>query len=177
MMRLLRLLFLAAMMMVSCPAWAERLDLHYGVNEVDINGDGVKDVIVKARFDTGTAHSYDTYIVMIKLPKEERHDQEYFKVPREETGNGFDLDTAEGADCIVRDYKFELDAKHQLLVTRYDRDAGTQWCGAGKVTITTYRLLDTSAIQFDAQPPFILQKVKEKRTLKKYESVEQLSER
>lgn len=31
------------MLALAASGWAKPLDIHYGVNEVDINGDGVKD--------------------------------------------------------------------------------------------------------------------------------------
>jgi len=46
-------------------AQAEELELKYGVNTIDINADGLDDVIVKSRWENGNAHSFDRFYTVL----------------------------------------------------------------------------------------------------------------
>ena len=153
------------------PVWAEVLDLKYGVNEVDINGDGVKDMIVRVRWDNLNAHSFDKYLVMIRLDGED-YRRGVYEVPK---GRDYDyaFRTGEGADCDLAAYKFELDKHHLLKVTQYSKFMTTEsFCDATPVTIKTYLLTD--GVKEDGMaswgtPPFYLKEIKKVTTKRLYE--------
>ncbi|MFZ2587733.1 MAG: hypothetical protein WAZ18_06430 [Alphaproteobacteria bacterium] len=112
------------LMGVMFPMWviAVPLDIRYGVNEVDVNGDGVKDVIVRLRWENGNAHSFDRYVVAV------HRGGEWLEVPLGDKQDTRFI-TAEGADCVTEDdrafhvnYTFELvGGKPHLRVTSYTR--------------------------------------------------------
>jgi hypothetical protein len=157
--------------------WAAPLELHYGANEVDINGDGVKDLIVKLRWDNGNAHSFDRYLIGVYLDGE-WYDRGFYEVPKDTLDSDYRFHTTEGADCLRVGYKFWLDSKHVLMVKRYMLEEGhTYYCEAEHGTETTYRLTDITketSEDFAGFPPVYLKKIKEIPFRKKYESVEEL---
>ena len=42
-------------------AHTEVLNINYGANNIDINADGIDDLIVKSRWENGNAHSFDRF--------------------------------------------------------------------------------------------------------------------
>lgn len=160
------LLFLAGM--VGVPVWAAPLEVHYGVNEVDINGDGVKDMIVRSRWENGNAHSFDRYLVMVRLSGKD-YPQGVYEVPK---GTEWDYKfmTSEGADCLRTGYRFELE-QNMLVVTQYSLDGGKQsFCEAQRMAVTTYKLTDNSIME-ESVAPFYLRKISIKKSLRKYDNV------
>ncbi len=80
------------------PDKTEEFDLpdNYGIKRmdtffIDINNDGKKDTIKRGRFVTGTAHAYTFYDIYLNNGT---------KLTR--------LTTQEGADCVLRAYKFQM---------------------------------------------------------------------
>lgn len=59
------LFFLFTLVAMTCSVLADDT-LSYGVTYLDISGDGVKDMLVKTRRQTGTAHGYDSYVVAVR---------------------------------------------------------------------------------------------------------------
>ena len=157
-------------------AVAAPLDLHYGVNEVDINGDGVKDMIVKVRWENFNAHSFDRYLVMVRLEGED-YPQGVYEVPK---GRNYDyvFRTEEAADCQIAAYNFTLNRHDMLEVTAFVKARWQEtFCEPQPVTITTYRLTD--GVKEDGMaawgtPPYYLKEVRSAKTTRKYEDVSSL---
>jgi hypothetical protein len=166
----------AAALLGPLPVFAVPLALHYGANNVDINGDGVPDLIMKTRWENYNAHSFDHYMIGIRLKKDETYDRDFYEVPLGDNYN-YDFRSAESADCANKDivahvaYKFELDKKGWLQVTKYERMGWDDHTEDYPVKVTIYHLTDTVK-EYDVTPvglaPFYLKAVKTSMAKKKY---------
>ena len=109
------------------PDKTETFDLpdEYGTKQIDtfyidINNNGTKDTIKRGRFVTGTAHSYTFYDIYLDNGK---------KLER--------LTTLEGADCVLRAYKFQM---QPFLITSASRDIGEDYTEPTKATVETFEI-------------------------------------
>ena len=156
-----------------CLAVAQPLKLDYGVNKVDINADGVNDMIVRTRWENMNAHSFDRYLMSVYLPE---HPERYFEVSLGMDGADYRFHTTEGADCLVVGYNFYLRKGQPLEVVEYSRDAGIHhYCELQSVTVRRYKVSDGvngEGMPMFGVPYFFLKKISEHRLLRKYESVE-----
>lgn len=100
---------------------------NYGTKQIDtffidINNDGKKDTIKRGRFVTGTAHSYTFYDIYLD--------------------NGellVRLTTQEGADCVLRAYKFQM---KPFLITVASRNVGIDYIEPTKAKTETFEIRD-----------------------------------
>lgn len=146
-----KVLFLLVFGLCGGAVWAETpLDIHYGANEVDINGDGVKDLIVRYRWDNMNAHSFDRYLVTLRLKSEYGFEEPVpYDVPLGKRGYDHSIMmAAEGMDCVTADdralhngFTFALDKKGRLVVRMYDR-IWKKPADKYPVEVTTYRLTE-----------------------------------
>lgn len=111
------------------PDKTETFDLldEYGTKQIDtfyidVNNDGIKDTIKRGRFVTGTAHSYTFYDIYLDNGK---------KLER--------LTTIEGADCVLRAYKFQI---QPFLITSASRDIGEDYIEPTKAKIEKFEIKD-----------------------------------
>ena len=166
---------LALFLTISFSVSAEDLKLNYGANPVDINGDGKLDLIVKVRWENGNAHSFDKYLISI-LQKDGYGNPQFIEVPLGESAK-YSIRSYEGADCILTDYKFEIDNNKRLKVTKFARDFGKSFFDKQPVTITTY-LLKYAHEEYElvtpGQPNFYLKQVSETKTKQNYCDVRNL---
>lgn len=110
------------------PDKTEMFDLsadNYGTKQIDtfyidVNNNNIKDTIKRGRFVTGTAHSYTYYDIYLDNGK---------KLAR--------LTTLEGADCVLRAYKFQ---KQPFLITSASRDIGKDYTEPTKAKIETFEI-------------------------------------
>jgi hypothetical protein len=170
--------------------WAAPLDIHYGVNEVDINGDGVKDLIVRVRWDNMNAHSFDKYMIALRLDKEDLGEPVSYDVPIGKTApyNHPLMMTEEGMDCVTKDdraihsgYVFSLNDKGYLEVKEFNR-IWKEPADAYPVEVTTYRLTDASTDSrideeigvLPGDPSWYLKEVKKVRLKRKVCDVREL---
>jgi hypothetical protein len=114
---------------LTTPDRTEIFDLsdEYGTKQIDtfyidINNNGTKDTIKRGRFVTGTAHSYTFYDIQLDNGK---------KLAR--------LTTLEGADCVLRAYKFQI---QPFLITSASRDIGKDYLEPAKATVETFVIKD-----------------------------------
>lgn len=89
---------------------------------IDINNNGIKDTIKRGRFVTGTAHSYTFYDIYLDNGK---------KLER--------LTTLEGADCVLRAYKFQI---KPFLITSASRNVGADYVEPTKAKIENFKIKD-----------------------------------
>lgn len=150
----------------SSSAFAGNLDLHYGVNHIDINADGVMDVILKVRWENGNAHSFDKYMVALS------YGNVFLEVPLGDSAK-YEFRNEEGADCIVEDYSFRKDDKGWLVVTEYRREFGKSYMDFQKVEITTYKLVEETD-PIPGFPLYFLKPALKQVTKKKYCDVREL---
>lgn len=109
------------------PDKTETFDLpdEYGTKQmdtfyIDINNNGTKDTIKRGRFVTGTAHSYTFYDIYLDNGK---------KLER--------LTTHEGADCVLRAYKFQI---QPFVITSASRNLGIDYTEPTKAKIETFEI-------------------------------------
>lgn len=113
---MLRKFALAACFLVPVLCHAQSLKLDYGVNRVDINADGVEDMIVRTRWDVNSAHSADRYFVAVALKGGPGGMPiAYYDVGFEQD-NSTAFFTSEGADCVLSGYVFRLNKKRMLEI-------------------------------------------------------------
>ena len=97
----------------------------YGTKQIDtfylnINNDGKKDTIKRGRFVTGTAHSYTFYDIYLNNGELLTH-----------------LTTLEGADCILRAYKFQM---QPFVITSASRPVGKDYIEPTKAKVETFEI-------------------------------------
>lgn len=109
------------------PDKTETFDLpdEYGIKQIDtfyidVNNNGIKDTIKRGRFVTGTAHSYTFYDIYLDNGK---------KLER--------LTTLEGADCVLRAYKFQM---QPFLITSASRSVGKDYMEPTKAKVETFEI-------------------------------------
>lgn len=156
-------------------AQAEVLKLEYGVNNVDINADGLEDIIVKSRWENGNAHSFDRYLILAQL-KGKHNLNGFYEIPLGDSAN-YSFTTSEGADCILTDYKFAKNESGFLEVTKYARNFGESYASDEHVTVTNYIFADSiKDEEFSIGFPILyLKKMSEAVTDKKYCNVRDLT--
>ena len=154
--------------------WALRknLKIHYGANQIDINADGLQDVILKTYWDNGNAHSFDRYMIALN------NGGSFLEIP---LGNDakYSISTSEGASCssadisYLADYSFRLDEKGWLELTKFRRGAGEHYGDPQSVTVTTYKLVKNPC-PLPGFPLSFLKPVKKYVTREKYCDVREL---
>ena len=109
------------------PDTTEVFDLSedYGTKQIDtfyldINNDGKKDIIKRGRFVTGTAHSYTFYDLYLDNGELLAH-----------------LTTQEGADCVLRAYKFQT---QPFVITSASRPVGKDYAEPTKAKLETLEI-------------------------------------
>lgn len=167
--------------------WADTpLDIKYGANEIDLNNDGVKDLIVRVRWDNLNAHSFDKYLVALRLGKESGEEPVLYDVPIGKSA-GYDhplLMTEEAADCATKDdktihlgYMFSLDKRGYLQITEFNR-IEKEPADNYPVEVTTYRLthagVDKEIGVLPGDPIWYLKEVKEVRAQRRVCDVREL---
>lgn len=174
------------MFLLPVSAFAVPLELHYGANSVDINGDGVPDLITKVRWNNGNAHSFDKYLISVQVRDGYRRvgDEKQTDAVMEEVplGDGYKYDfmTQEGADCVLADYVFSLNKQKQLVVKYYEREFGESFEDKMPVTVTTYSLTDSAKENKMAEwgvAPLYLKKVTGKKLTKRVCDVRDVEEK
>lgn len=109
------------------PDKTETFDLpdEYGTKQidtfyVDVNNNGKKDVIKRGKFVTGTAHSYTFYDIYLDNGNLLTH-----------------LTTQEGADCVLRAYKFQM---QPFVITSASRPLGQDYVEPTKAKIEIFEI-------------------------------------
>ena len=109
------------------PDKTEVFDLpdNYGTKQIDtffidINNDGQKDIIKRGRFVTGTAHSYTFYDIYLGSDELLAH-----------------LTTVEGAECVLRAYKFQM---QPFAIISASRPMGQDYAEPTKAKIETFEI-------------------------------------
>lgn len=164
--------FVVLPVLLALPLWghAQPLRLEYGVNKVDINADGVDDMIVRTRWENMNAHSFDRYLIAVTLDGPEYSGAKVYEVPLGDNSD-YRIQTNEGADCLRVGFVFRLDGKGMLEVVKYRLEAGVEtYCEPARMTTTTYRLRPNPDGGFGI-PYFYLKQVRTTTSSKKYDDV------
>lgn len=155
------------------------LDIAYGANSVDINADGVPDLIVRTRWDILSAHGADRLSIAVHLePSDEHGDAGFYDVGTDKEPSKV-FATSEGADCVTQAYRFWLNGRGMLVMRAYAREIGQSYSDPRPVTVTTYELKDRrqTSLGGTGMTPFYLAKIKERITQKQYCDVRDVTEK
>lgn len=162
--------FLPALLAFPLGGYAQPLRLDYGVNMVDINADGVDDMIVRTRWENMNAHSFDRYLIAVTLNGPAYSGAKVYEVPLGDDSD-YRIQTNEGADCLRAGFAFSLDGNRMLKVVKYRLEAGVEtYCEPARMTTTTYRLRPNPDGGFGI-PYFYLKQVRMKTSSQRYEDV------
>ena len=126
----MRLFYMLILCLFTLDAQAEKIEyipIMYGSNDVHINEDLSKDMIVKFRVNLENAHSYDKYILLLK------NENSYSEILISNK-----LETIEGADCMLSDYRFYFDK--EFYIVEYKRNVGLSYYSKEYVYKNTYKL-------------------------------------
>lgn len=166
----MKLIWCALTVALAGAVQAAPLEVAYGPNRVDINADGVPDLIVRTRWDVVSAHSADMYLIAVA------HQPDGYDVVGTETDNTTMLATSEGADCVLSGYVFRLNSKKMLEVDYYKREMGESYSDSRPVTVTTYQLANREQVDLGGigLTPYYLKKVHERVTKERYCDVREL---
>ena len=130
-------LLLVMMCFISAVYAEDKLvEIPYGATHVDVNGDGVDDVITRFHWDNMNAHSYDEYTVAVMADGKPLLVPFGMDVSKKKR---YHFQTFQGAECVLKGYKFEL-KQDVLHVIQYERRLGESFADAQPVTVTEYVL-------------------------------------
>jgi len=153
-------------------ALADNLNLKYGANLIDLNADGLQDIVLKMYWDNSNAHSSDTYMIALNAGGT------FLEIPLGDDAK-YSITTTEGASCLgqdisyLRDFSFRKNETGWLEVTEFRRGFGKSYGDSQSVTITTYKLVKNP----DPLPGFavsFLKPIKKYVTREKYCDVREL---
>ncbi len=124
----------------------EVIGLRNGINEIDINGDGLKDLIVVGWRDNLNAHGFDivTFYMQFKMdigPKDKWHLVPF--VPESGVTDKNYFTTSMGADCILSDIRVirpRSPKKAPVTIIIGVRDFGESYADKASVTFVVYEL-------------------------------------
>lgn len=124
----------------------EVIGLRNGLNEIDINGDGLKDLIFIAWRENYTAHGSDIFNFYLQFKSEIRPTEKWYHVPFfNDSGmpNRDYLGTEMGADCILSDLRVirpRSPKKAPVTIVIGVRDFGESYADRALVTFLVYEL-------------------------------------
>ena len=129
---------LAVVLGARAQAGPEPIALRVGPNDVDLDGDGTADVVVKARWENGNSHSFWNYVFYRRGTEEGWDvvpvDFEDKKLPR------IGLNSHEGADCAVSDVRLVRTGDQAVELVVAERDMGSSYADKRSVTFTWFGL-------------------------------------
>jgi hypothetical protein len=143
-------------------------DISNGINYLDLDGDGEKDVIVKGYRNNISAHTFSaiSFYLSRKIDNQKkfrRLDIISIESPDKEE---YQLFTHEGADCILRDFRLvKIKSSKKIYLIKAERSLSGEKTYADKDTIkfTIYEL------QYDdTDDRFLFNKINELKSTKKY---------
>ena len=133
------------------PGGYKLVRLRNGVNNVDLDGDGKKDVVMVGHRENYNAHSFDVTTVFIWTKAlDAKGKAELQVVPWQHDAKGLEdsrspfpleLTTSGGADGLLHDFRLFIDpAKHSAALIVAEREFGESFADSRPVTFRYYRL-------------------------------------
>jgi hypothetical protein len=154
----------------------DSIKLKNGINYVDINGDGIKDIIMKGYRGHITAHSFSVYSIYVykKLEIGDLCEWQIVSIGGKGGFAGDDIgkyaiSTHQGADCVLREIRlarFNKNAPYYLVIA--DRPIGETYIDSKNVKFTFYKL-----IYLEDENRFVYEKDKELYSKNKYCDVDE----
>jgi len=117
------------------------IKIENGVNYIDLNGEGKKDIVIKAWFENFTAHGYYLYTFIINRP-DYASGKNWLVVPIELEKKAFEdsFRTSQGADCVIRDIRLMKDGNNKVELIIAERPLEESFSESRKVTFYRYQL-------------------------------------
>lgn len=148
-----------------------------GINYIDLNGDGKKDIVMSGYRDNLSAHSFSFYSFYIYKKLDRKENPYEWQIVSIDSSKGnagneiskYVITTHQGADCVLRDARLARlkgDPFYYLVIA--DRPIGESYVDSLKVKFTFYKLIFNKD-----ENRFIYEKVKEIISTKKYCDVEE----
>jgi hypothetical protein len=136
-----------------------------GPNEVDLDGNGEKDLVFVGRYENYNAHSSSLFTFYMHYRDQYQPELRWNVVPffDRKGGSRVDITTQEGADCILRDIRVLFSASEKnkpVTVIIGQREFGNSFADSASVKFIVYELLRGGLPGF---PPLYFQ---EKQTIK-----------
>jgi hypothetical protein len=150
----------------------ESMKIKNGINHIDLNGDGKKDMVISGYRGNISAHSFSVYSFYVYKKLGLGEISYEWQIVSIGGGGGFAGDdirkyviaTHQGADCVLRDIRlarFKKDASYYLVIA--DRPLGQSYGDSLNVKFLFYRL-----IYDEDEMRYIYEKVKEINSKDKY---------
>lgn len=119
--------------------------LKNGINSIDLNGDGVQDMVIKSRRENYNAHGKSIYHFFVELKSSDGATEKWNLVPFTEGSpkERHGLGTHEGADCVLGEIRLVRDTgrlEFPLIVIYADRKLGESYVATETVTFSVYEL-------------------------------------
>lgn len=143
---------------------SSEVSLHYGINRVDLDGDGIKDMVVMGRHEYFNAHAFDYVSFLVYMPNA---DVNWHIVPFPRAKKRFRLLASGGADCTLHDFRLYTPkhSKSKILVVA-DRKFTKSYGEENTVTFTYYKLSKDPG--HEDGPAVYFEQTKVVKTEKKY---------
>ncbi|MDV7341806.1 hypothetical protein RYZ26_19580 [Terasakiella sp. A23] len=144
MFRVFQFLVIAGVLISTAPAFAQMkaVSLNYGINSIDLDGDGKAEHVIKSWRENFNAHGYHAYLYLEDRKSHQGQITSSITVLAPEKGLHRDMArSSEGADCTVTDYiliKKNDDQALELLKT--SRPTTNGYGGKHIVTFEFYKL-------------------------------------
>ena len=150
----------------------EVISLAEGPNEIDLNGDKVKDLVLKNWRENHNGHGYYVYLFSIRSAAEAEHPWQVVAIQKPGGPNYSDsLATSEGADCVLKDIRLRRNESGVQLIVA-EREFGAGYADSQVVHFTFYRLQqDPSGLP--GVPEYAYTVLKSQDSKKKYCDVNQ----
>jgi hypothetical protein len=131
----------------------EVVQLHNGINYVDLNNDGVADTVTVAQRENYNAHSFEVTTVYIWAAPSQQEKMQLQIVPFDPTSdevqknllNPLNIIASGGADCTLHDFRLLLSRKDKsLMLITADRKWGQSYSDTQTVIFKVYKLAENT---------------------------------
>jgi len=124
----------------------EVITLMNGLNQVDMNGDGTKDMIFVAWRGNYNAHGYSLFTFYVDFPNEQQPEKHWHVVPFPDEKSlplKEAISTVEGADCVLQDIRVLRSTSQKnapVIIIIGQREFGESYADETSVKFTVLEL-------------------------------------
>jgi len=146
-MTLKRLVFFAAILAMSGPTYSAdngkrvATRIAYGINKIDLTGDGVPGMAVFARRENFNAHGFDVLTMYLNTSARYNNSPAWQIVPvLDGSTEKLEISVSGGADCLIHDFRLSSSSQGRAQLVTADRDIGDNYGSSSAVTFQFYEL-------------------------------------
>ncbi len=158
----------------------EVLSLSYGINSVDVDGDGTLDTITRSYLDNANNNNADFFEVMVRRPSKAGSDgePEWNLVPLIANQKRFEVVSAQVGNCIQSDVRFvrERSASGRMQIFLYLLSSDDAANGDHFVLFERYKFRETGEDRQPGDPPLAFVFDRKERIPSKHCGVQDASE-